>query len=46
MGINGSDRISPLSYVSRIERVFTYAFGSENQTLKLVLPSPRRPTPM
>jgi len=32
-GINGSDRISPLSYVSRIERVFTYAFGSETQTL-------------
>ena len=32
-GINGSDRISPLSYVSRIENVFTYAFGTDEQTL-------------
>jgi len=26
-GINGSDRISPLSFASTIENVFTYAFG-------------------
>ena len=32
-GINGSDRIAPLSYVSRIENVFTYAFGTDEQTL-------------
>lgn len=32
-GVNGSDRISPLSYVARIQNVFTYSFGSENQVL-------------
>ena len=32
-GVNGSDRISPLSYVARIQNVFTYPFGSEVQTL-------------
>ena len=32
-GINGSDRIAPLSYVARIENVFSYAFGTENQIL-------------
>ncbi len=32
-GINGSDRIAPLSYVSRIENVFTYALGTEEQVL-------------
>jgi len=32
-GINGSDRIAPLSYVSRIENVFTYALGTEDQVL-------------
>ena len=31
-GINGSDRISPLSYAATIENVFTYAFG-QDQTL-------------
>ena len=32
-GVNGSDRISPLSYVARIQNVFTYPFGTETQTL-------------
>jgi len=32
-GINGSDRISPLSYVARVQNVFTYSFGQEEQTL-------------
>ncbi len=32
-GINGSDRIAPLSYVSRVENAFTYAFGTDEQTL-------------
>ena len=31
-GKNGNDRIRPLSFASRIENVFTYAFGT-NQTL-------------
>lgn len=26
-GINGNDRIAPLAYASRVENVFTYAFG-------------------
>jgi hypothetical protein len=26
-GVNGSDRIAPLSYVSRVENAFTYALG-------------------
>ena len=32
-GINGSDRIAPLSYVARIENVFSYACGTENLIL-------------
>ncbi len=32
-GVNGSDRISPLSYVARIQNAFTYSFGSDEQTL-------------
>ncbi len=28
-GVNGSDRIDPLSYAATIENVFTYAFGQE-----------------
>ncbi len=28
-GINGSDRIAPLSYAATIENVFTYAFGQD-----------------
>ena len=32
-GLNGSDRIAPLSYAATIENVFTYAFGQQNQTL-------------
>lgn len=32
-GVNGSDRIAPLSYVSRIQNAFTYAFGTEDQVL-------------
>ena len=32
-GVNGSDRISPLSYVARIQNVFSYSFGSEEQVL-------------
>jgi TonB-linked SusC/RagA family outer membrane protein len=32
-GVNGSDRIAPLSYVSRVENAFTYAFGTDDQTL-------------
>ncbi len=31
-GLNGSDRIAPLSYAATIENVFSYAFG-QNQTL-------------
>ncbi len=31
-GVNGSDRIRPLSFASTIENTFTYAFG-ENQSL-------------
>ena len=30
-GVNGSDRISPLSYVARIQNAFTYSFGSTNR---------------
>ena len=32
-GVNGSDRIAPLSYAATIENVFTYAFGQQNQSL-------------
>ncbi len=32
-GVNGSDRIAPLSYVSRVQNAFSYSFGSEEQTL-------------
>jgi TonB-linked SusC/RagA family outer membrane protein len=32
-GVNGSDRIAPLSYVSRVENAFSYSFGSDEQTL-------------
>ncbi len=32
-GVNGSDRIAPLRFASRIENVFTYAFGQQNQSL-------------
>ena len=32
-GVNGSDRISPLSYVSRVQNTYTYSFGSANQIL-------------
>ncbi|MDC0580221.1 TonB-dependent receptor [Bacteroidia bacterium] len=32
-GINGSDRISPLSYVTRVQNIYTYAFGTSNQAL-------------
>ena len=32
-GVNGSDRIDPLRYASRIENVFTYALGQQNQSL-------------
>lgn len=32
-GINGSDRIAPLRFASRIENVFTYAFGQTSQSL-------------
>lgn len=32
-GINGSDRINPLSYVARVQNVFTYSFGAEEQNL-------------
>jgi len=28
-GVNGSDRISPLSYVTRVQNAFTYSFGNE-----------------
>ncbi len=28
-GVNGSDRIAPLSYAATIENVFTYAFGQD-----------------
>jgi len=31
-GINGSDRIAPLSYVTRVQNAFTYSLGN-NQTL-------------
>lgn len=31
-GINGNDRISPLSYASRVENVFTYPFGEALNT--------------
>lgn len=31
-GINGSDRIAPLSYVTRVQNAFTYSFGND-QTL-------------
>lgn len=32
-GINGSDRIAPLTYAARIQNVFTYAFGQDDQIL-------------
>ena len=32
-GVNGSDRISPLSYVTRVQNVYTYSLGSTNQVL-------------
>jgi len=32
-GLNGNDRIRPLSFTSRIENVFTYSFGTDDQTL-------------
>ena len=32
-GINGSDRISPLTYVTRVQNAFTYSFGNNNQIL-------------
>ena len=32
-GVNGSDRISPLSYVARIQNAFTYSCGSDEQVL-------------
>jgi len=28
-GVNGSDRISPLSYVTRVQNAFTYSFGND-----------------
>ena len=31
-GVNGNDRISPLSFASRIENVFTYPFGNSLNT--------------
>ncbi|MGB0511271.1 MAG: SusC/RagA family TonB-linked outer membrane protein, partial [Flavobacteriales bacterium] len=34
-GVNGSDRISPLSYVARIQNVFTYPFGTDVQSLNV-----------
>ncbi len=32
-GVNGSDRIAPLSYVSRVQNAFSYSFGTEDQIL-------------
>jgi TonB-dependent starch-binding outer membrane protein SusC len=32
-GVNGSDRISPLSYVTRVQNVYTYSLGNTNQVL-------------
>jgi TonB-linked SusC/RagA family outer membrane protein len=32
-GINGSDRIAPLSYVARVQNAFTYSFGTNSQSL-------------
>jgi len=32
-GINGSDRIAPLTYVTRVQNAYTYSFGQGNQTL-------------
>lgn len=32
-GKNGSDRISPLSFASTVENVFTYSFGQDAQSL-------------
>lgn len=32
-GVNGSDRIAPLSYVARVQNTFTYSFGADDQVL-------------
>jgi TonB-linked SusC/RagA family outer membrane protein len=32
-GVNGSDRIAPLSYVARVQNAFTYSFGATDQIL-------------